>query len=135
MGGEIFVFKILLIRIIDLVEVMVLGVFIKIVGIWFGEKFYEMMCFGDMVFYIFEYDDYFVIVLFIKFFYRSNNFILNGLEEVGKLVLDGFEYVFDINLYFFMVEEIVFCNKDVDKWFYMDVSWLMKMILILLLIY
>lgn len=81
LGGEIFVLKILFIWIIDFVIVMVLDILIKYVGICLGEKLYEMMCFGDMFLYIFEFDDYFVIVLVIKFFYWSNNFISNVFSE------------------------------------------------------
>ena len=115
MGGEIFVPKIPSIRITDLAEAMAPGVPIKIVGIRPGEKLHEMMCPGDMAFHTFEYDDHFVIAPSIKFFHRSNNFTSNGLEEVGKPVSDGFEYVSDTNPHFLTVEEIVSCNKDADK--------------------
>ena len=115
MGGEIFVPKIPSIRITDLAEAMAPGVPIKIVGIRPGEKLHEMMCPGDMAFHTFEYDDHFVIAPSIKFFHRSNNFTSNGLEEVGKPVSDGFEYVSDTNTHFLTVEEIVSCNKDADK--------------------
>lgn len=115
LGGEIFVPKIPSIRITDLAEAMAPGVPIKIVGIRPGEKLHEMMCPGDMAFHTFEYDDHFVIAPAIKFFNRSNDFTANGLEEQGKPVSDGFEYVSDTNPHFLTVEEIISCNKDAAK--------------------
>lgn len=84
LGGEIFVLKIFLICIIDFVKVMVFDLLIKIIGICFGEKLYEVMCLVDLCFEMYEYSDYFVIVLGIKFSSCSNDFIVNVFGEKGE---------------------------------------------------
>ena len=83
---------------------------IKIVGIRPGEKLHEMMCPGDMAFHTFEYDDHFVIAPAIRFFHRSNNLTANALNEHGRTVSEGFEYVSDTNPHFLSIEEIVKFN-------------------------
>ncbi|MCB4435337.1 UDP-N-acetylglucosamine 4,6-dehydratase (inverting) [Alteromonas sp. McT4-15] len=115
LGGEIFVPKIPSIRIVDLAEAMAPNTPIKYVGIRPGEKLHEMMCPGDMSLHTFEFADHFVIAPAIKFFHRSNNFTSNALDEVGKPVDSGFEYVSDTNAHFLSIEEIKQFNEEAQK--------------------
>lgn len=115
LGGEIFVPKIPSIRIVDLATAMAPNIPIKYVGIRPGEKLHEMMCPGDMALHTFEFDDHFVIAPAIKFFHRSNNFTSNALEEQGKPVDSGFEYVSDTNEHFLNIEEIKQFNMEAEK--------------------
>lgn len=105
-GGEIFVLKILLICIIDLVEVMSGSSDYELVGICLGEKLYEVMVLEEMVYYIIEFDDYYVIVLVIMFFDKNVDYWKNCLNEIGMFVVDKFEYYFGINFYFLIIEEL-----------------------------
>jgi UDP-N-acetylglucosamine 4,6-dehydratase/5-epimerase len=112
LGGEIFVPKIPSIRIVDLAKAMAPDLPIKEVGIRPGEKLHEMMCPGDMSYHTFEFDDHFVIAPAIKFFNRSNDFSSNALNENGKLVQPGFEYVSDSNPDFLSVEQMREFNQE-----------------------
>lgn len=60
-GGEIFVFKIFSMKMIDFVKVLVFNIFIKIIGICLGEKFYEVMIFKDESYLVLEFEDFFII--------------------------------------------------------------------------
>ena len=112
LGGEIFVPKIPSIRIVDLAEAMAPNLPIKEVGIRPGEKLHEMMCPGDMSYHTYEFADHFVIAPAIKFFNRSNDFSSNALQEQGKLVAPGFEYVSDTNPDFLTVEQMRQFNQE-----------------------
>ena len=112
LGGEIFVPKIPSIRITELAKAMAPNLPIKIIGIRPGEKLHEMMCPGDMAFHTYEFDDHFVIAPAIKFFHRSNNFTSNALDEKGKPVAEGFEYISDTNPSFLTVDEIIQFNEE-----------------------
>ncbi|MGK0513606.1 MAG: UDP-N-acetylglucosamine 4,6-dehydratase [Chromatiales bacterium] len=112
LGGEIFVPKIPSIRIVDLAEAMAPNLPIKEVGIRPGEKLHEMMCPGDMSYHTYEFADHFVIAPAIKFFNRSNDFSSNALQEQGKLVAPGFEYVSDTNPDFLTVEQMRQFNRE-----------------------
>ena len=111
-GGEIFVPKIPSIRITDLAKAMAPDLPIKIIGIRPGEKLHEMMCPGDMSYHTYEFADHFVIAPAIKFFNRSNDFSSNALQEPGKLVAPGFEYVSDTNPDFLSVEQMRQFNQE-----------------------
>ena len=110
-GGEIFVPKIASIRIVDLAKAMAPQLPHKIIGIRPGEKLHEMMCPGDMSYNTYEYDDHYVIAPSIQFSNRSNDFTVNAIDERGKLVQPGFEYVSDKNPHFLTVDEINAFNK------------------------
>ncbi|MDX3775242.1 UDP-N-acetylglucosamine 4,6-dehydratase (inverting) [Chromatiaceae bacterium AAb-1] len=112
LGGEIFVPKIPSIRIVDLAKAMAPELQLKEVGIRPGEKLHEMMCPGDMSYHTYEFDDHFVIAPAIKFFNRSNDFSSNALNEQGKLVAPGFEYVSDSNPHFLAAEQIRIFNQE-----------------------
>jgi UDP-N-acetylglucosamine 4,6-dehydratase len=112
LGGEIFVPKIPSIRIVDLAKSMAPDLPIKIVGIRPGEKLHEMMCPSDMSFHTFEFDDHYVIAPAIRFFNRSNDFTQNNLNEQGRPVPEGFQYVSDLNNDFMSIEQIRQYNQD-----------------------
>lgn len=112
LGGEIFVPKIPSIRIVDLAKAMAPHLPIKEVGIRPGEKLHEMMCPGDMSYHTYEFADHFVIAPAIKFFNRSNDFSSNALQEQGKLVTPGFQYVSDTNPDFLSVEQMRQFNQE-----------------------
>lgn len=112
LGGEIFVPKIPSIRIIDLATAMAPHLPQKVIGIRPGEKLHEMMCPGDMSYHTYEFSDHFVIAPAIKFFNRSNDFSSNALNEQGKLVINGFEYVSNTNPHFLSVSEIRKFNEE-----------------------
>lgn len=112
LGGEIFVPKIPSIRIVDLATAMAPHLPQKIIGIRPGEKLHEMMCPGDMSYHTYEFDDHFVIAPAIRFFNRSNDFSSNALNERGKLVAPGFEYVSDTNPDFLTVAQMQQFNQE-----------------------
>ena len=112
LGGEIFVPKIPSIRIVDLATAMAPNLPQKIVGIRPGEKLHEMMCPGDMSYHTYEFADHFVIAPAIKFFNRSNDFSSNALQEHGKLVAPGFQYVSDTNPDFLSVKQMRQVNQE-----------------------
>lgn len=82
-----------------------------VIGICLGEKLYEIMVLEEMVYYIVEFDDYFVIVFVIIFFDKNLDYFYNKLGEKGVFFKSKFEYYFGINLYFFSVDEL----KEFDK--------------------
>lgn len=90
-GGEIFVPKIPSIKIVDLASFMAPNLKQKIIGIRPGEKLHEIMCPADDSHLTYEFDDHFVISPTIVFTTRRN-YDKNILGEVGKKVLQGFEY-------------------------------------------
>lgn len=112
LGGEIFVPKIPSIRIVDLAKAMAPDLALKEVGIRPGEKLHEMMCPGDMSYHTYEFSDHYVIAPAIKFFSRSNEFSSNALQEQGKAVATGFEYVSDTNPDFLTIEQIKAFNQE-----------------------
>lgn len=112
LGGEIFVPKIPSIRVVDLAKAIAPGLPIKEIGIRPGEKLHEMMCPGDMSYNTYEYNDHYVIAPSIQFSSRSNDFTINGIQERGKLVQPGFEYVSDKNPHFLSVEDIINLNRE-----------------------
>lgn len=90
-GGEIFVPKIPSIKIVDLASYMAPTLKQKIIGIRPGEKLHEIMCPADDSHLTYEFDDHFVISPTITFTTRRN-YDKNILGEVGKKVVQGFEY-------------------------------------------
>jgi UDP-N-acetylglucosamine 4,6-dehydratase len=112
LGGEIFVPKIPSIRILDLAKAIAPELPIRDIGIRPGEKLHEMMCPGDMSYNTYEYDDHYVIAPSIQFSSRSNDFTVNALNERGKLVAPGFEYVSDKNPDFLSIAQILQLNRE-----------------------
>ena len=73
------------------------------------------MCPRDDSYRTIAFEDHYVIAPAIKFFHRSNNFTSNALNELGKPVDSGFEYVSDTNQHFLSIEEITQFNEEAQK--------------------
>lgn len=91
-GGEIFVPKIPSMRVVDLALAIAPNLPMKIVGIRPGEKLHEVMCPADDSHRTIEFKDHFVIEPTIRFTDTDINYCTNQLGEVGKNVVEGFEY-------------------------------------------
>lgn len=105
-GGEIFVPRIPSIRIQDLAVAMAPHLGTHVIGIRPGEKLHEIMCPADDSHITLEFIDHFVIQPSIRFFGMSLDYRLNGLDETGRPVPQGFEYNSGSNPHFLDVEEI-----------------------------
>ncbi|OCL92501.1 UDP-N-acetylglucosamine 4,6-dehydratase (inverting) [Arcobacter porcinus] len=90
-GGEIFIPKIPSMKIIDMATALAPNLSHKIIGIRPGEKLHEIMCPADDSHLTLEFDDHYVIKPTIKFS-GYVDYSKNLLGEVGKPVLQGFEY-------------------------------------------
>ncbi|MDR5733106.1 UDP-N-acetylglucosamine 4,6-dehydratase (inverting) [Caballeronia sp. LZ025] len=105
-GGEIFVPKILSIRILDLARAIAPEMDTKIVGIRPGEKLHEIMCPADDSHLTIEFDDHYVLSPTITFSAGARDFSRNALGENGRPVKQGFEYNSGSNGHFLSIEEI-----------------------------
>jgi UDP-N-acetylglucosamine 4,6-dehydratase len=90
-GGEIFVPKIPSMKITELAHAMAPNLPHNIIGIRPGEKLHEIMCPSDDSHLTLEFDDHYVIKPTIQFTNKSD-FSKNMLGEIGKSVVQGFEY-------------------------------------------
>lgn len=90
-GGEIFVPKIPSMKITELAHALAPELPHKIIGIRPGEKLHEIMCPADDSHLTLEFDDHYVIKPTIQFT-KSSDFSTNALGEIGKSVVQGFEY-------------------------------------------
>lgn len=106
-GGEVFVPKIPSVRIIDLAKAIAPKMEQHIIGIRPGEKLHEVMCPIDDSHLTIEFDDHFVIQPAIKFWdSEDGSYFVNGLNEKGTPVSEGFEYNSGTNPHFLNIEEI-----------------------------
>lgn len=110
-GGEIFVPKIPSVKIMDLAEAYAPGLEAKIIGIRPGEKLHEIMCPADDSHLTLEFGDHYVLCPTIKFFNKEQDFTINGLNEKGTAVPQGYEYHSGNNPDFLTVEQI----REFDK--------------------
>ena len=110
-GGEIFVPKIPSVRITDLATAMAPEIPQKIIGIRPGEKLHEIMCPSDDSHLTVEFEDHYVIAPSIKFRNKNNDYRINGLEEKGTFVEQGFEYNSGCNPDFLLPKEIFEYNQ------------------------
>ena len=110
-GGEIFVPKIPSMRVVDLVESLLPGVDVNVIGIRPGEKLHEIMCPSDDSHLTLEFDNHYVIRPSIKFHNSDQDFSTNGLGENGTPVDQGFEYNSAQNPHFLTVEELIEFDK------------------------
>ncbi|MCP5304050.1 MAG: UDP-N-acetylglucosamine 4,6-dehydratase (inverting) [Chromatiaceae bacterium] len=110
-GGEIFVPKIPSIRIVDLAESMAPGMALDIIGIRPGEKLHEVMCPSDDSHLTLAFADHFVIQPSISMSHRKP-YTVNGLNERGASVAQGFAYSSGDNDDFLTVEQLVRLNKQ-----------------------
>ncbi len=114
-GGEVFVPKIPSMRIMDLVESLVPGIKVKIIGIRPGEKLHELMVPADNSRQTLEFSDHYIIKPSILFTspidYRTNH-----LKEKGVTVSDGFEYNSGTNPDFLTVKQLREMNQECDTY-------------------
>ena len=90
-GGEIFVPKIASMKMTDLARAIAPHTKQKVIGIRPGEKLHEVMCPTDDSHVTLEFNDHYVIKPSITFS-EPIDFTKNLLGEVGKPVVQGFEY-------------------------------------------
>jgi UDP-N-acetylglucosamine 4,6-dehydratase len=105
-GGETFVPKIPSMRIHDLADALAPGIPTEIIGIRPGEKIHEVMCPLDTAHLTLEFEDHYVIKPTINCFESDAIYIKNALGEVGKPVVEGFEYNSGTNSHFLTIEEL-----------------------------
>ncbi|MPL78872.1 UDP-N-acetylglucosamine 4,6-dehydratase (inverting) [bioreactor metagenome] len=90
-GGEIFIPKIPSMKIVDMAKAIAPNLSHQIIGIRPGEKLHEIMCPADDSHLTLEFEDHYVIKPTIHFTTRMD-YQKNLLGEVGKPVVQGFEY-------------------------------------------
>jgi UDP-N-acetylglucosamine 4,6-dehydratase len=110
-GGEIFVPKIPSVKIWDLARAMAPDSELEIVGIRPGEKIHEIMCPSDDSHLTAEFPDHYVIRPSIHFHHRATDYLKNELSEVGKPVVQGFEYNSGNNPNFLSCDEMINYNR------------------------
>jgi UDP-N-acetylglucosamine 4,6-dehydratase/5-epimerase len=111
-GGEIFVPKIPSMKIVDLANAIAPMLDRKIIGIRPGEKLHEIMCPADDSHLTFEFEDHFVIAPTITFTKRRD-YDHNILGEIGKKVIQGFEYNSGNNTQWLEKEELLKLIKEI----------------------
>jgi len=109
-GGEIFIPKIPSMRITDLVEAMVPGISIKVIGIRPGEKLHEVMVPADDSHLTLEFDNHYVIKPTINFVHEVD-YEVDATGEKGLPVQQGFEYSSATNLDFLSVDQLREMNQ------------------------
>ena len=90
-GGEIFIPKIPSMKIVDMAKAIAPNLPHQIIGIRPGEKLHEIMCPADDSHLTLEFEDHYVIKPTIHFTTRMD-YQRNLLGEIGKPVVQGFEY-------------------------------------------
>ncbi|WP_418181151.1 UDP-N-acetylglucosamine 4,6-dehydratase (inverting) [Aliarcobacter lanthieri] len=111
-GGEIFIPKIPSMKIVDMALAMAPNLPHKIIGIRPGEKLHEIMCPADDSHLTLEFHDHFVIKPTIKFT-SGVDYSKNLLGEIGKPVLQGFEYNSGNNTQWLTSEEFLDMVKKI----------------------
>jgi len=111
-GAEIFIPKIPSMKIVDMAKAMAPNLPHKIIGIRAGEKLHEIMCPADDSHLTLEFDDHYVIKPTIKFV-SGANYSKNILGEVGKQVVQGFEYNSGTNTKWLSNEEFLQMVKKI----------------------
>lgn len=109
-GGEIFIPKIPSMRIMDLVQAIAPEIKTEIIGIRPGEKLHEIMCPLDSYYLTLEFKDHYVIKPTINFT-QVIDYTKNAIGELGKPVVENFEYNSGTNPHFLTVEELREMNK------------------------
>ncbi len=113
LGGEIFVPKIPSINIVDLATAMAPNLNQNIIGIRPGEKIHEIMCPEGDAHLTLEFDDHFIIRPTIVFSGHKQEYSPNAIGEIGKSVVNTFEYCSGNNQDFLTVEQIAQLNKTI----------------------
>ena len=110
-GGEIFIPKIPSLYITDLAKAISGSDSYKLIGIRPGEKLHEIMCPADDSHLTVEFKDHYVICPTIKYVNGDEDYLVNGLNESGVTVDEGFEYNSGNNPHFLTIDEILEYNK------------------------
>jgi UDP-N-acetylglucosamine 4,6-dehydratase len=111
-GGEVFVPKIPSVRIVDLAEAMAAHLPQKVVGIRPGEKLHELMVPQDDARMTLAFEDHYTIVPSIRFNNVDIDFAIDATGEVGRAVVDTFEYRSDTNPDFLSIRQIGELHAD-----------------------
>jgi UDP-N-acetylglucosamine 4,6-dehydratase len=112
-GGELFVPKIPSMRVVDLATSIAPHLPYEIVGIRPGEKLHEVMCPADDSHLTLEFGDHYVIRPSIRFYDGDIDYTVNGIDERGSLVEQGFEYNSATNPRFLTIDELAELNGEV----------------------
>jgi UDP-N-acetylglucosamine 4,6-dehydratase len=103
-GGEIFIPKLPSASILDIVNA--LGEFkTRNIGIRPGEKLHELMCTKDDARMTLEFKDHYMIKPSISCSFIAD-YEVNGLDERGQYVNEGFEYSSETNPWFLSIDGI-----------------------------
>jgi UDP-N-acetylglucosamine 4,6-dehydratase len=111
-GGEIFIPKIPSMKIVDMAKAIAPNLPHQIIGIRPGEKLHEIMCPADDSHLTLEFEDHYVIKPTIHFTTRMD-YQKNLLGEVGKPVVQGFEYNSGNNTQWLSSEEFLEMVKSI----------------------
>ncbi|EFU69663.1 UDP GlcNAc dehydratase/reductase PseB [Aliarcobacter butzleri JV22] len=111
-GGEIFIPKIPSMKIVDMAKAIAPNLPHQIIGIRPGEKLHEIMCPADDSHLTLEFEDHYVIKPTIHFTTRMD-YQKNLLGEVGKPVIQGFEYNSGNNTQWLSSEEFLEMVKSI----------------------
>ncbi|MCT7912068.1 UDP-N-acetylglucosamine 4,6-dehydratase (inverting) [Arcobacter lacus] len=111
-GGEIFIPKIPSMKIVDMAKAIAPNLPHQIIGIRPGEKLHEIMCPADDSHLTLEFEDHYVIKPTIHFTTRMD-YQKNLLREVGKPVVQGFEYNSGNNTQWLSSEEFLEMVKSI----------------------
>jgi len=104
-GGEIFIPKLPSAGIMDIIKAISPELKTRNIGIRTGEKLHELLCTRDDARMTLEFLDHYVIKPGINCSFAAD-YALNGLNECGTNVKDGFEYSSETNQWYLDVEEI-----------------------------
>ncbi|BAK71770.1 UDP-N-acetylglucosamine 4,6-dehydratase (inverting) [Aliarcobacter butzleri] len=111
-GGEIFIPKIPSMKIVDMAKAIAPNLPHQIIGIRPGEKLHEIMCPADDSHLTLEFEDHYVIKPTIHFTTRMD-YQKNLLGELGKPVVQGFEYNSGNNTQWLSSEEFLEMVKKI----------------------
>lgn len=111
-GGEIFIPKIPSMKIVDMAKAIAPNLPHQIIGIRPGEKLHEIMCPADDSHLTLEFEDHYVIKPTIHFTTRMD-YQKNLLGELGKPVVQGFEYNSGNNTQWLSSEEFLEMVKSI----------------------
>lgn len=104
-GGELFVPKIPSAYIKDFAEALAPGITLRVIGFRPGEKLHEIMCPRDASHLTLEFNDHYVIKPAINFS-REVNYLVNELGELGRPVIQDFEYSSGTNPWFLAIPDL-----------------------------
>ncbi len=105
-GGEIFIPKIPSMRITDLAHALAPKLPHEIIGIRAGEKLHEIMCPAGDSHLTLDFENYYLIKPSIVFSAKKD-YSKNNLGEIGKKVVQDFEYSSGTNTHFLKEKELL----------------------------